>query len=166
MRSSARLAMLAAVSLALVACGGGYQLRGKVISGQATSVSVVDEHDPRLDEPGLAGASIRAVLDPREMSQKPLPAATTAGDGTFEVPVREPGAGLLKYTVQVMGGRSGYQTAADTFPLPGGDKRVLITLSPGRDAFRGQTPGGPGAPGQADQFLEETLRMSEPYMKE
>lgn len=155
-----RLALLSSL-FALLAAGlvgcGGYHLTGKVIEGPVPSVSVVDRHDPRLEQPGLAGASIQAVIDPNDIGRKRLDPQSSGGDGAFAIPVGKLGAGFLEYEVQVVGRGAGYQSAVNTFPLPGGDKRVLITLTPGRDTYR---------PTGSDQFLDETLRMSEPYLRE
>ncbi len=150
-----RLTGLLVCLLLMTACSG-YQLRGKVVEGSYSAVTLVDADDPRLAQPGLSGATVTSILDPREMGQKRLPTATTTGGGEFTVPVGEPGAGLLQYTVQVVGRKGGYQSAEETFALPGRGKRVLITLQQGRDTY---TP-------QPGEVLEETIRMGQPYMRE
>ena len=156
MKNRRRLAIALLLPLALPACSG-YQLTGKVVEGTASSVVVVDAGDPRLEEVGLAGAEVGATLDPAEPSRKRLPAVRSGDDGAFALPVKEPGAGLLEYAVQVAGRARGYRSAASDFPLPGRGKRVLVTLAPGSDA---------GGDAPTSDVLEETLRMGEPYLRE
>lgn len=155
-----RIALLSSL-LVLLATGltgcGGYHLRGKVVEGPVSSVAVVDQHDPRLEGPGLRGASIQAVIDPNDVGRKRLNTQHSGDDGSFAIPVGELGAGFLEYEVQVVGRATGFESAVGTFPLPGGNKRVLITLTPGRDTYK---------PTGSDAFLDETLRMSEPYLRE
>lgn len=141
----------------LPGCGGGYRLAGKVVEGPVSSVSVVDRHDPRLDQPGLPGASVQSTLDPEDVGRKRLAEQTSDDSGAFAIPVGEPGAGFLEYEVEVLARMGGYQSAVGTIPLPGRDKRLLITLTPGRDTY--------GSTG-SDAFLEDTMRMSEPFLRE
>lgn len=143
--------------LLLTGCSG-YQLRGKVVDGPTSMVMVVDEHDPRLNQAGLEGASVEVTVDPRSLGRKRLPAVTSEGDGSFAVPIGEVGAGFLQYDVRVLARLAGRQSAEDEMALPGGDKRLLIILAPGQDTY--QPTGG------ADDFLNETLEMSRPYLRE
>ena len=56
------LLLLAALFATLPACSA-YNLQGKVIDGPASQITIVDAGDPRLDQPGLAGASIETMLE-------------------------------------------------------------------------------------------------------
>lgn len=148
---------LAVSALALAGCSG-YQLQGKVIEGTVSSVSVVDAEDPRLDQIGIEDARVQVTLDPLKPARQRLPLVRSRGDGSFAVPVDEVGAGMLQYDVEVRGEAAGFRGAVEQFPLPGRSKRVLIQLAPGQGGRRGPAPG-------QDDFLGETLRMSEPYME-
>ena len=156
----ARWWTLVAVVLSILPLAGcsKYALRGKVVDGPVSSIMVVDQHDPRLQQPGLNGASVEVIVDPASLGRKRLPVVTSEDDGTFAAPVGEPGAGFLQYDIRVLSQMKGRQTAERELPLPGSDKRLLIVLSPGRDTH--QREGDPNA------FLKETLEMSEPYLSE
>lgn len=128
------LLLLAALFATLPACSA-YNLQGKVIDGPASQITIVDAGDPRLDQPGLAGASIETMLDPNSLARKALPAQASGGDGTFAIPVDEIGAGFLEYEAGFIVQRPGYQTAHAVVPVPGADKRVLVILHRGTDRF-------------------------------
>lgn len=140
---------------ALPACSS-YQLQGKVVQGPVSSVTIVDKSDRRLAEPGLSGATLSGTLDPQSPGRKRLSPAGTDGDGAFAIPITEAGAGFLEYDLQLIAKAAGFQSAVGNFRVPGGGKRVLITLAPGRDAFN---------PEQSD-VVGETLRLSEPFLRE
>jgi hypothetical protein len=151
----AMLAMLTLVTFALVGCGG-YRLQGRVVEGPVSAIAVVDRHDPRLEQPGMPGVSIQAVIDPQHLNRKRLPAQNSGAGGDFAIPVGEFGAGLLEYEVEVVARASGYESAVGRFPLPSGDKRLLIMVTPGRDTFQ---------PGTRD-LIDETIRLGEPYLRD
>src|SRR5687767_12522427 len=55
-------------SLALVGCGRGYKLQGKVIRGEASGIELVhSQTDPRLKGPGLANAEVMVRRDPNTL---------------------------------------------------------------------------------------------------
>ena len=112
-----------------------YQLRGKVVEGSVSQILIVDQDDPRLDQPGLANATVEVTVDPQTLARKPLPAQTTAGDGSFAVPIDEIGAGTLEYQAGLIIQRRQYQTAHEILAVPSGGKRVLVTLARGADRF-------------------------------
>lgn len=109
----------------------GYQLRGKVVEGPVSTIMIVDQNDPKLREPGVAGTFLKITTDPGRMSQKYIGGQQTNLDGEFAVPINEPGAGLLEYTVEVHAQALGFSDAVQTFDLPGGNKRVLVILAEG-----------------------------------
>jgi hypothetical protein len=140
-----------------VLCGcGRYQMRGVVVEGAISTIRVMDENDPRLLEAyGLPLATIEATLDAERLSRKQLPRGISDVDGTFVVPVDEPGAGYLDYYVRVIVQKAGYDTAVQNLRVPGPKQRLLVTLSRGADRYK------PDAP----DLMDETLKMGEPYMR-
>ncbi len=133
-----------------------YQMRGVVIEGAVSTMTVVDQDDPRLTQGyGMPMASIEVTLDPDRLARKVLQRALSDIDGTFAVPVEEPGAGYLEYDIRVVVRRSGYNTATQDIRLPGPKQRLLVTLVGGEDNYKPEPPG----------LMDETLEMGEPYMQ-
>lgn len=126
-------AVLALVMLSQLWGCVAYQLRGKVIDGTTSSIMVVDQDDPRLKEPGIGAAQVSLTLDPKKLSRKLAGTTATQDDGTFELPVSEPGAGMLEYEALVIARFPKMAPAVRFMSLPGSDKRLLITLAPGED---------------------------------
>lgn len=120
---------------AMVGCES-YQLRGKVIEGPVTAIMIVDKNDPQFNEPGITGAMLEITTDPGRMSEKYIGGQQTNLDGEFAVPISEPGAGFLEYTVEVHARALGYGDAVQKFDLPGGNKRVLVILAEGESGTR------------------------------
>lgn len=141
--------LLLATSVALLS-GCQYHMQGTVVSGAASSVEVVDSDDSRLAQPGLAGVTVEATLDPSEM--KPIPQAPVSSDGTgrFAMPIQATGAGVLQYQALVVARLSGCKPATQLIALPGPGQRLLITLAPGVDVYRPK-----------ENLLRETLRLGE-----
>jgi len=145
--------------LLLPACGG-YQLRGTVVDGYHPSVSmktpgifVVNANDPRLDTPGLPGATLSLMLDPNSLNAKDIGDAATGPDGKFAMPVGH-GAGVLMYDAMIIAQRPDHITATSITRLPGGNKRLLIVLPPGVDNYKPRT-----------DFVDEIMEMGKPYME-
>lgn len=156
-RTRHALALIAAlpILLALSACSP-YQMRGTVIEGTVSTIRVVDKDDPRLTQGyGMPMASIEVTLDPDRLSRKALQRALTEVDGTFVIPVDEPGAGYLEYAIRIIARRSGYNTATQDMLMPGPNQRLLITLVNGEDQYKPEPP----------DLMDETLKMGEPYMQ-
>jgi hypothetical protein len=143
--------MLVLIAGAALSGCSAYALRGRVVEGSTPGIIVLKQNDPRLQGFGLPGARIQATLDPEAMRPIAIPPTITDGQGWFEMPIDQTGAGFLEYEIRLIAHLAGHQTAIDTFKLPGGDRRILIVLAPGDD--------GPGAPTGHDNILEETLRM-------
>ena len=141
------------VALVLAGCHS-YEMHGKVIAGADSAVLVVDRDDPRLDQPGIPGVVVRVTIDPdRGRGQ------TTSGisdmDGRFTVPVDVFAGGALDYESRVLARLAEHEPAMVTFRLPRSRQRVLIMLGPGVDR----------PPTDSQYFLDETMRMGEPYLR-
>lgn len=113
-----------------------YRLSGTVIEGAQSAVLVVDKNDKRLELPGINSASLMFTIDPDSLNAKTLPIDISDGGGKFATPVGEPGAGFLEYEVMVLCRAAGYSSASRKLALPGGNKRLLIVLSPGADGYK------------------------------
>ncbi len=149
--------LMIASLLTLPACST-YQLQGVVVEGPAPGVYVVDSSDARLNQLGVADAQIMAMLDPDTLRPKPLPTAMTDDHGRFAIPIDEPGAGLLEYSVSIHANAAGYGDAGvDAMSLPGAGKQLLVVLSAGR----GQSKRRPGQPTN-----EDLLREAETFKKQ
>jgi hypothetical protein len=144
---------LGLIGLALTGCAS-YELRGKVIRGDASRVELVEADDQRLEQRGLGGAKVLVTLDPQSLDNERIGAGQSGGRGGFALPVDVLGPGFLQHEVQIAVVKSDYETAARIMSLPPKKKRVLITLSPGRS-----TP-----PKRKGDVLDETLEMGEPYL--
>jgi len=148
--------LLGAVILCGLAGCNPYSMRGVVVEGAASAIRVVDKDDPRLGEGyGLPMATIDVAIDPDRLSRKQLPPALSEVDGTFAVPVDEPGAGYLEYDLRVVVRREGYNTATRDLRLPGPGQRLLVTMVSGEDTYQPEPP----------DLKDETLKMGEPYIK-
>ncbi len=137
-RRWARGAWLVIAAAALLTAGGcqGYRLEGKVVRGLTSSVVIVDKDDPRLEEPGLSGVLVEVTLEPESMRPKNAGADVTAGDGTFGLPIRETGAGLLEYEASVTASRKEFKTLFWQFQLPSSSRRMLIIMEEGSGGYR------------------------------
>lgn len=128
---------VAALLIAAIGCGEGYVMRGKVVEGPISSISVVGANDPRLAGPPIEGATLRFMLDPRSVDRTALGSIVSYEDGTFGLPMDQFGAGLLLYEVEAVARADKFKQVKATFALPSADKRVLITLAPGQGTVRG-----------------------------
>jgi hypothetical protein len=100
--------LLLACLLLLPACTTN-AIRGVVVRGETSRITVVNNDDKRLEQPGLEGAAVDMVIDPESIDPKHLQTAITDERGHFEAPISEAGAG--------------------------GNKTLLITLAPGHDSI-------------------------------
>lgn len=132
----------------LAGCGG-YQLRGRVIEGASPGVLVVSSDDRRLEGNPVADASVRVTVDPDRMKPRELPPVRTDAEGYFALPIEDFGAGALEYNIMLLARANGFRASQEIFKLPGGGKRVLVVLAPGRDTYRD------------NDILGETLRLKE-----
>jgi len=139
--------MLLLLSLLATGCSS-YQLQGTVVQGPQSMVLVVSKDDPRLDIPGVSGASVAFTIDPRSLNANMLPPEMTDQQGRFVVDVPHLGAGMLEYELEVLCRAPGFVAAARNMKLPSASKRLLIVMSPGTDTYR-----------QQNDILGETLEM-------
>ncbi len=121
--------------LAAIGCDG-YALRGHVIEGLRSSVSIVDDDDPRLHSLGLADAHVELTLDPDSLRRKRIGSVYTDSNGSFVMPIDELLPGFLQHEVRLVGSAERHNSAVEHFILPGANKRVLIVLAPGRNTYR------------------------------
>ena len=130
-------ALLLAVWCAAVVGCEGYALRGRVVGGRDSDVAVVDKGDARLtgDEVAIPGARVAVTLDPQSLGRRPLKVVVADDEGRFEVPIDAAGAGFLEYDVEVVVRAAGAEPAVQTLRLPGSGKRLLVTLTRGRDTL-------------------------------
>tara|TARA_R110002111_G_scaffold13009_5_gene37507 strand:- start:303 stop:788 length:486 start_codon:yes stop_codon:yes gene_type:complete len=151
------LTIMLGLTIASVLTGcSPYRLQGVVIEGAVSHMQIVEKDDPRLTQGnGMPMASIEVSLDPDRLSRKDLQRALSDIDGTFSVPVDEPGAGFLEYDARVIVRRTGYNTATQDIRLPGPDQRLLVTLVNGEDTYKPEP----------QDLMDETLEMGEPYMQ-
>lgn len=131
-RLSFALALLAASAMGGCA---GYTLKGKVIRGDISYIAVVDANDPRLEGPGLSGATLSLETDPDKLRREFVGDAVSDGAGNFSISVQRPGAGILIYDVGLEVRRKGYEGVRQMFRLPPKGKRMLITLRAGPDTL-------------------------------
>ncbi|MEX2213411.1 MAG: hypothetical protein WD768_04745 [Phycisphaeraceae bacterium] len=142
------LFLSAAVLLATLSGCSAYKLQGSVIYGPRSTVEVVSSDDPRLVKGSpIEEAAILITLDPNSLRRKLLGQTLPNEKGQFAMVIDEPGAGLLEYEVQIICSAPGFTEAGGDIPLPGSNKRVLITLAPGS-----------GRVARPDQLLEEFER--------
>jgi len=123
------------VTLALTLCAGcsSYALKGRVIKGEGSFVTVVDADDPRLNDDGVAGVSLTLVMDPTRLNRKQIGQGVSESTGDFSLSVDEFGAGMLELDTELTARKKGADPAQGFFRLPGSKKRVLVSLGPGDD---------------------------------
>ncbi len=115
---------------------GPYTVRGTVIAGNASMVTLVKAGDPRLDLAGLDGAVLELRLDPRSLGSESLGGTATQTDGSFEMPLDVFGAGFLEYELGVLARSPGYNSAEGVVKMPGPKQRLLIILARGADRYQ------------------------------
>lgn len=138
--------LLALVAVALSGCSP-YSLKGKVIAGDISYIAIVEADDPRLADPGLAGARLRLETDPGRISRDVVGEAVSGAGGAFTMPFSKAGARVLMYDVGMTVRREGYSPATIQFKLPPSNKRMLVILTPGPDRM-----GDPDADDPLRQF--------------
>lgn len=138
-RSAARrvvsIALILAVLPLLTACSTP-ALNAKVIRGHVSFVAVVENDDPRLEQPGLPGVTIQLHSNPESLGRKPLGSTLTDDTGRAALNVDLPAAGLARYEIELIARKQGYAHARGTFIMPGSAKTILVFLNPGVDTYR------------------------------
>ena len=145
--------------LALGGCATG-KVQGRVVEGPYPAVMIVDRDDARLQgdatrgEAGVSRAAIEFVLDPGTLRARRVGYDQSNRDGWFTIDVDAFGAGFLEYDVQVYARHAGYAPTIERVRVPSSRKRLLVVM----------TPGAGGEESSDEHFLDETLRLGEPYM--
>lgn len=124
---------LAPMLVAGLAGCGGYEIRGKVVPGSMSLISVVAESDERLQERGLPGATVTLRRDPTKGWAKDVATAVADGEGEFVLSVAEFGTGWMTEQWMIRAARKGFERAETMTTLPRSpkDRRMLIQLAPG-----------------------------------
>ena len=155
-------ALAACAALSLGGCGG-YVLKGRVIHGDFNGLQIVTDDDPRITAAygdnaglgdGLPSARVEVTLDADRVSRRRVGVGGTDAAGRFAIPIDLAGVGFMMHDVQIQVRRDGFEGLTSAVDLPGGGKRVLVELKPGRDAV-----------GDSRSFLEQTLDDSKPYLE-
>ena len=148
--------LLLGVALLWLGGCGSYRLQGIVIEGSQPSIEIVDADDPRLERFGLPEAELEVVLDPQRLQPETIARGRSDADGRFSLPIDTSGAGFLILDVEVRAAREDFRSAKQRFDLPGKSRRLVVTLSPGKDR---PTPDG-------GDILQDTLRDASPYLRD
>lgn len=130
--TSVLLAIMVAGGLALTGCGG-YVLEGRAVSGDYSSIELVDPDDPRLNGKGTPGVSIELIRDPESLGRKVVSRANSQGDGSLRLSVSEFGAGFLEedWDLRVIKGGQEFAIARTELPFSPGSRRILVTIRAG-----------------------------------
>ena len=117
----------------LAAGCSNYTLRGRAVQGDISGVWIVDDSDPRLADPGLAGVNISIKRDPQSLGGRVISTASSDGQGDIAISFEEFGAGWMDEQWEIRAARTGYQSAVNLLELPWkrGDKRILVVLTQG-----------------------------------
>jgi hypothetical protein len=111
-----------------VGCGASASMvNGRVIKGDLSFILVVDASDPRLKEPGLAGANV-AMSNTSASGGASIARVTSDSVGNVALPVRDTAA-LFRpavFTAEL----EGYQRTTSEMSIPPTNKRVLVILKP------------------------------------
>jgi hypothetical protein len=140
----------------MTGCSSGpYQLQGVVVSGKMQSIEIVSKDDPRLQSMPIPDAGVSVIIDPGEMNPGIMTPAITDEKGQFAIEIDRMGIGSWQeYNLNIVGQAGAFAPTNRTIKAPSGNKRVLITLVPGRDNY--QTP---------HDIIKETLQMKEQLMR-
>jgi hypothetical protein len=156
MARSIRSLLLMALSVVLLivgggCSGGGYALSGRVVRTDSAYATFVDASDPRLEAPGIAGASVRIYRDPETINRSLAGRATTDADGNFTLLLPQFGVGWMDETWHIVISRSQYGNVETTEPLPSSSsgRRLLVSMRRGTS--------NPSA-GEAEDLYEQAGR--------
>ena len=123
------------LTLLLAGCGG-YRLDGFVAPGAASGVEFRKVGEVTRPPLGVEGATYELSLDPRSLGRRVVARGDVSPDGSFSIPIDEPGTGFLEYEFELVVRAKGYDSAVGDFRLPPKGTRVVVTLAPGRDRYR------------------------------
>jgi hypothetical protein len=128
------LILLMAIATGLASSGcSNYTLRGRAVQGDMSGVWIVDDSDPRLADPGLAGVTVSIKRDPQSLGGRVISSTSSDGNGEISIGFEEFGAGWMEEQWEIRAARTGYEPAVSLLALPWkrGDKRILVVLAPG-----------------------------------
>jgi hypothetical protein len=135
------VAAIIGMMMTMIGCGGGYALRGKVVEGNASIITVTDRSDGQLQHTGISGVQIRIYRNPGRLNQELIASGVSQADGRFEIPIRAFGAGWMDEEWLIETYRSSYRNAEMMLRLPANTNKrpLLIMLARGQAApFRGR----------------------------
>jgi hypothetical protein len=114
---------------ALGACSSSRAVSGKVLPGEAGVATVVQENDPRLEEPGLAGVELRVTDSNSGMGS--IASTTTKADGSFSFKISEH-AMMRRLEVHATSDRTIPFRGTTLLPMDG--RKLLLFVEPVRSA--------------------------------
>jgi len=133
MRKRELASMVSALGAIVVSGCSPYALKGRVIAGDISYITIVERDDPRLSEAGIPGVRLAIMSDPLKPNRKSISNNLSDQSGNIELRVDEIGAGFLEYEVALFANREGFKRSEGFFNLPPSGKRVLVVMCPGRD---------------------------------
>lgn len=120
------------VSLMLGGCGGSRTVQGRVVTGKAGVVTLVDVGDARLEAAGVDGVLVRIM---RPGATVAMAEATTTGGGSFSMKLTEDQALAGRVEVEARG--ASVLTSRGSVYVPDEGRRVLIYVEPRRGSEDG-----------------------------
>ena len=111
----------------LTACTHPIAITGKVIPGPISFIGTVDPADPRLNQPGLAGAALSA-RGSQSYSDQILADTRSGQTGNFTLLISDQVA--LRRPAEFHARLPGYADAAQEMTIPPKDRRLLVVLKP------------------------------------
>lgn len=136
MNARTPLVALACFVSTLAGCTGS-SIRGRVVSGGAGVVQVVESGSARVDDPGLASVEVE-VRQTNRPSTEVIGKATTDEDGWFDISVEN--RRLLRDRMAVAIRAQGYVPLTEEFYWPGREKVLLVVLKPDGGPIGGKPP--------------------------
>jgi len=124
------------LSILLGGCGVGTNaVTGRVLSGRASVVTIVNADDPRLLQQGVADVRVRITRGDGSLSS--IVETTSQPDGSFvvRVPERE-----MYGRLEVVASGPTILTCRGSLYLPGEDRRVLVLVEPAGPSGVGEPP--------------------------
>lgn len=132
-RSRSTLSLLLLGTMLLVVGCGGYVLEGRAVSGDYSSVELVDPDDPRLDLPGLGGVTIELIRDPESLGKRVVGRSNSQGNGSVRLSVGDFGVGFLEedWDIRVLNRGAECAVARLSLPFDPTSRRLLVIVRKG-----------------------------------
>lgn len=143
------VALLLAGGLPLLGACQPYALRGRVVRGPMSRISLVEAGDPRLQAEGITAANLDLTLDPLSLGRRRLSFQSSDEQGWFALPADVLGAGALQLEVALSARLSGYEPVREVFILPKAGQRILVELAAGQD----RNPDPQDTRGELEQYF-------------